>query len=167
MALVSFAAAGLSWPLDWFRVATASHFSPSVEQMPNLYDVVTWLGLGPVAEAAAGIAVEGATWFVARRADLHLSLACCLAGGLLVSQHAYLTDMVILLPAALSTLPQRYSGFLRVSALLVLLPPTAYATVIGSEGSAIAVGVIVVFIASIVREACRPSAVAAADELHS
>ncbi len=167
LALVSFAAAGLSWPLEWFRVATTPDFSPSVEQMPNLYGVVSWAGLGPVTEAMAAIAVAGAAWLVARRADLHLSLACCLVGGLLVSRHAYLTDMVILLPAALSVISQRYSAVLRVTASVVLLPPTAYATVTGAEGSAIAIGVIVFFFVLMVREAYRPSAVAAADELHS
>ena len=166
LALVSFAAAGLSWPLDWFRVATSPDFSPSVEQMPNLYGVIAGVGLGPVAEAAAAIAVAAAVWFVARRADLHLSLACCLVGGLLVSRHAYLTDMVILLPAALSATSQRYSTVLRVTASLVLLPPTAYATVTGPQGSAIAVGVIVLFLGLIVREAYRPGAAATA-ELHS
>lgn len=165
LVLVSFAAAGFSWPLDWFRAATSPDFSPSVGQMPNLYGVATWLGLGAAAEVAAGIAVAAATWFVARRGDPDLSLACCLAGGLLVSRHAYLPDMVVLLPAGLSAISQRYSAYLRLSAALVLLPPVAYATLVGPHGSAIAVGVIVVFVALIAREAWRPSAVA--DELHS
>ena len=164
---ISFAAAGSSWPQDWFRVATAGDFSPNLGLMPNLRGVVASMPYAAAVETALAIGLAAAAWFVARRADFHVSLACCLAGGLLISRHAYLPDMVILLPAALAVMPQRYSRLTRMAALGLLLPPTAYATLVGAQGNAIVVSFIVAFVLLTVREARGPTETPASAGLHS
>ena len=82
--LLSFAAAGTSWPLEWFRVATASDFSPGLGRMPNVHGVALSMGLGVGVEIVAGIGAAAATWLAAHRGDFYLSLSCCLASGLLL-----------------------------------------------------------------------------------
>ena len=165
--LFSFAAAGANWPVEWFRVATASDFSPGLGLMPNVHGVALSMGLGVGVEIVAGIGAAAATWFVARRGDFYLSLACCLACGLLVSHHAYLADMAILLPAALGVVSDRYSGPIKAAAAGLLLPPIAIATVVGAPWTALTVAMVAVFILLTVWEARRLADAVASTAVHS
>ncbi len=104
LAVISFAAAGWSWPLAFLASATNPAFSPGVSAMPNLHGALSELPFSLPLEALLSMTVILAAWVAARRASFEYAFACSLAGGLLLSHHAYLLDSAVLLPACLTVL---------------------------------------------------------------
>jgi len=61
-------------------------------------------------------------WLSVRRTDLEWGLAVALAGGLLVSHHAYMADCALLLPVLLTILAKAAAPWQRSLALFLLTP---------------------------------------------
>jgi hypothetical protein len=151
--LVSFLLAGWSWPLELYASATRPEFSPHPGLMPNLHGVLAAFprGFWPEILMSGGLALT--TWLVARKTDFHYSLAFTLACGLLLSYHAYVPDMVLLLPAGLTIVFASKLRVVRVLATVLLLPPAAFAVILGSPTSAVTVSGVVLLLALMTYEA--------------
>lgn len=121
---ISFAVAGWHWPLEYAATLAAEE---SVAQthaaiMPNLHGLFTAWPHANALEILAALGVGAAVLFVIARADFPTGLAAVLAGGLLVSRHAYMQDCALLLPALLIVLPTaRGAGLLLLGWLLAPL----------------------------------------------
>ncbi len=128
---VSFAAAGASWPAQLAQVALESQFSPHTGMMPNLHGMLAGVPQGRVVEMILSIAVAAGVWTVARRAPFPAALACVLAGGVLLSYHAYFADFAIVLPAGLAVMAVSRLPALRLLAALLISPAGYLPLVIG------------------------------------
>jgi len=90
LAVVSFAAAGWSWPLELFTSALNPQFSPSTLKMANLHGVMSNIPAGGALGVAIAIAVAVAVWVICRRSSFEYGLAAVLIGGFTLSIHACL-----------------------------------------------------------------------------
>src|SRR5262249_11825183 len=72
-----------------------------------------------------------AVWLAVRHASFQYGLAAVLAGGLLVSYHAYLADCALLLPAALAARSSSNLLPLRFFSFVLLMPVTYLANLVG------------------------------------
>jgi len=99
--LLSFAVEGNDWPQRMLGLERIPEFDPAPGRMPNLRGLLSFLGGSLAAEVALGVVIVAAIWFLSRRQPLPTVGALALAGGLLLSHHAYFYDAVILLPALL------------------------------------------------------------------
>ena len=95
---VSFAVAGAAWPLEYFATLTDGRVHPGAAKMPNLHGMFAGLPNALWLEILAGAAVVAGAWHVVRRSSFEVGLAAVLAGGLLLSYHAYRADCTVLLP---------------------------------------------------------------------
>jgi hypothetical protein len=127
---VSFAVEGAAWPLAYLATLTDGRVHPGVENMPNLHGLFGGLPQAMWLEILAGAAVALGAWHVVRRSSFEVGLAATLAGGLLLSYHAYRADCTVLLPAALLVLASNPSAVTRILATLVLTP-LLYASAVG------------------------------------
>ena len=124
--LLSFIVEGKDWPYRLLTLARIPEFDPAAERMPNLRGLLSFVGGGIAAEVALGLVIVAAIGFLSRRHPLPTVGALVLAGGLLLSHHAYVYDALLLLPALL--LPFEATAHLewmRKWAIL-LLSPTPY-----------------------------------------
>ena len=153
--LVSFLAAGWSWPVEFFKSATRAEFSPHPGLMPNLHGLFAAVPYGAWLQVLIGTGLAVATWLVARRMDFRYSLAFALAAGLPLSYHAYLPDMALLLPAGLTVICASKLRLLRLLAAVLLLPPAAVAIIFGFPASAVAVAGVLLFAALMTYEALK------------
>jgi hypothetical protein len=103
LALISFAVAGLSWPFAYLAVLRLPQINPGVHAMPNLHG----LQLPVPFEIALSLAVLVIVAVAIRLLAERLALAIALAAGILLSYHAYLADLTLLLPALLALAPRR------------------------------------------------------------
>jgi hypothetical protein len=125
---MSFAAGGWDWPRQYAATLGAVH--PGGENMPNLHGLFeAWPHAGAW-EMGAALLVGAGVLAVVRRTDLSGGLAAVLAGGLLVSHHAYLHDCALLLPALLIALPAA-RGWGLVALAWLLAPGSALAVLKG------------------------------------
>ncbi len=161
LAMVSFAVAGWRWPLQFVESALDPKFSPGLSAMPNLHGALSELPASAALELAASIAVAAAVWFTARRGSFSIALAASLVGGLLLSQHSYLLDTAVVLPAALTVMTLSSSKALKVVALLLLVPPTAFLIGVAYPYSAIITGVMFLWLIGIATEAVSAESPAA------
>ena len=155
LAAVSFLAAGWSWPQQMYETATRPEFSPNPGLMPNVHGALSYLAFGPWLEALVGLFVVVAVWTVARRMSFTYALACSLAGGLLISYHAYLPDYALLLPACLTIFVTTEMLLLRVLALFLLSPPAHFFVGAGLPTSLPVVAAIVLMVYLMAYEAWR------------
>ncbi len=153
--LVSFLVAGWSWPVDFYESATQTGVSPNPGLMPNLHGALAGVSHGPWLEVLIGAGLAAATWMVARRMDFHYSLAFTLACGLLLSYHAYLPDMALLLPAGLAVIHASKLRLVRGLAAVLLLPPAAFAVIFGFPASAVVVAGGVLLLVLMIYEAVK------------
>ena len=153
LALVSFAAAGWSWPVEFIHSAMNPIFSPNVGQMPNLHGLLAGMRFDRELEIVLGLLIAAGMWWVARRTPFRYSLAYALAGGLLLSHHAYMLDMAFLLPAGLVLIEESRSRIVKAVATLLLIPPLHVAVELGRPSSVVAVLLLVVLVCAIVYEA--------------
>ena len=122
---LSFAVGGVHWPVDYWRVLTDPAIHPETGNMPNLHGLASfWPALRWLEWPAAAL-TAAAVWRVARQRHFDTALAATLAGGLLVSYHAYLPDCSVLLPAALVVVSTTTSAWVRILGMF-LLTPVAY-----------------------------------------
>ncbi|MEK7996005.1 MAG: glycosyltransferase 87 family protein, partial [Planctomycetota bacterium] len=123
---LSFAVAGPDWPAQYAHTILNARVSPAQTKMPNLHGLVSGWPQPLVWSALLSLATAAAVWLAARRAGFEIGLAAALAGGLLVSQHAYVADCALLIPALLIVLAHGRAGWLRYLALALLAPPAYY-----------------------------------------
>ena len=155
LAAVSFLAAGWSWPQQMYETATRPEFSPNPGLMPNLHGALSYVPFGSWLEVLVGLSVAVAVWTVARRMSFTYALACSLAGGLLISYHAYLPDYALLLPACLTIFVTTEMLLLRVLALFLLSPPAHFLAGAGLPTSLPVVAAIVLMVYLMAYEAWR------------
>jgi len=123
LAAISFGLGGVHWPSQFLTVALDSRINPHPWLMPNLHGMLYGAAGGGAAEAALSVLVAAMVWYIARNAaSLQIALAAALVGGLLTSHHAYLPDAVLLLPASLTVGFAAQTRWLRILAVLVMLP---------------------------------------------
>ncbi len=155
LAAVSFLAAGWSWPQQMYAAATTAEFSPNPGLMPNLHGALSSLPFGSWLEILVGLSVVAAVWIVARRMSFSYALACSLAGGLLISYHAYLPDYALLLPACLTVFVTTEMLLLRGLALFLLVPPAHLLASVGYPTSLPVVAAILLLVYLMAYEAWR------------
>jgi Glycosyltransferase family 87 len=153
LAAVSFAAAGWRWPLEFVASATNPLFSPNVGQMPNVHGLLAGIPFDTAIEVAVGALIACGMWVVARRSSFSFAFAYALVGGLLLSHHAYMLDMAILLPACLTLSEESRWRWVRVAAMLLLLPPVHVAVEIGRPSSGVVVVLMLALVLLVVLEA--------------
>ena len=123
--LLSFAEEGKEWPARLLSLARMPEFDPAPERMPNFRGLLAFVDGGIVAEIVLLLIMAIAVWLISRRQDLATAGAITLAGGLLISHHAYVYDVVLLLPALLLPFQGGHSEWLRKWAIF-LFSPTPY-----------------------------------------
>ncbi len=114
---LSFVAAGREWPVGYFRVLQFPDISPSRWFMPNIHGFVPsgapeWMAMAAVAAGAIAAMLM---------LDYVSGLAIALAGGLLLSYHAYFQDALVLIPAILIGL-DRATALVRTAAGALATP---------------------------------------------
>jgi hypothetical protein len=124
-------AAGRTWPANFLRVALDSRINPHPWLMPNLHGMLYGASLARPAEILLSLAVAVLVWYVARsRASLRFALSAAVIGGLLTSQHAYLPDASLILPAALTFSLEASVRWVRLLALVILTPVVYFVTAV-------------------------------------
>ncbi len=157
----SFAVAGAAWPAEYFATLTDGRVHPAVDNMPNLHGMFAGLPHAASLEIFVGVAIVAGVWHVVRRTSFEVGLAAALAGGVLLSYHAYRADCVVLLPAALLVLAANPWRSTRVMATL-LLTPLVYTAMKGSpSGAYLTTATILLFFGALVVSAGRESLAAA------
>jgi hypothetical protein len=120
--LISFAVAGLHWPVEYYHTLIDSDVHPDVTSMPNLHGLLFGLPAAWILQILAVAGVITAAWRVMRRTSFLYGLATALVGGLLISYHSYLSDCALLLPAATVIYSQAPSRWLQLICALLLTP---------------------------------------------
>ncbi len=126
--LVSFAVAGMDWPLRFLAMIGNPELHPGPEHMPTLRGLVFALtGENRALEIALGVPVVAlVAWLASRIRSFDTALGLSLAGGLLVGHHAYMQDcLMVLLAMVLFTL-EPASRLLRGVAAVAVLPPAYF-----------------------------------------
>ncbi len=157
---LSFLAAGRSWPRDYFAALMDPSITPHPDSMPNIRGLVHGLPDSAAIEAFLALLILALTWRVARHASsTDYALAATLAGGVLVSHHAYLYDALAFLPAIWLSVQQTLSAWLRRLAVLMAAPPF-YAVLLFPRWSCIGQLAIISFFLALVWDTAlgRPSA---------
>jgi hypothetical protein len=119
---VSFGAEGRDWFSRMLALAKLPEFDPAGGHMPNLRGLLTFLGGGLSVEICFGVVIVAAIWFLSRSQPLPVMGALVLAGGLLLSHHAYFYDAVLLLPALFLPFEEPALEWMRNWALLLFTP---------------------------------------------
>lgn len=135
---------GIDWPVREFQSIQSVNVGQNA--MPNFRGLAFWFPHSRVIEIALGLGLTVLVWWIARRtANLPNAIAAALAGGLLISHHAYLYDAVVLMPLLLLALETsglgRAMAAIEVSPLFYLLPVADYlSTVVWLESQLLIVG---------------------------
>ncbi len=131
---ISFLAAGMRWPLDYYATLTNPVINPAPHLMVNLHGLFYGIAGGKVIELACGLLIAGVIWFAVKRTSFLEGLAVVIIGGLLTSYHTYTGDCVLLVPACsivVSSMADRWTVPLVALALL----PVFYVILVGSAWS--------------------------------
>jgi hypothetical protein len=97
-----FAAAGANWIPEYARFVIEGQPSANTRIMPNLHGLVDGLPHGFAWETGGAVLVAIAVGWIARRASFSVGLSAALVGSLLISHHAWVADVLLLLPALLT-----------------------------------------------------------------
>ncbi len=119
---VSFAAGGWSWPSRYADILLLGELHPNPDVMPNLNGLLASLPGALGWEIAGGAATIVVVALAARRGDFALGLGAAALGSLLVSRHAYMADLVILLPGLLATAQRQGTASAKLIAFAWLGP---------------------------------------------
>jgi hypothetical protein len=120
--LLSFAVEGKDWPQRMLGLTRVPEFDPAAARMPNLRGLLSFLGGSFGVEVALGLVVAAVFWFLSRRQPLPIMGSLVLAGGLLLSHHAYFYDAVLLVPALMLPFESLGKDLMRNWALLLITP---------------------------------------------
>jgi hypothetical protein len=108
------------WLRPWWNIIRTAQITPQPEKMPTINGLVAGYGLPPAAGAVLYVCVLAAVLYAAwKQPNLERAFAVAIAGGLLLSPHAYVYDCAILIPLIGYGLRNRNSA---VPALLALSP---------------------------------------------
>jgi hypothetical protein len=119
---LSFATEGPQWPTRIRELMQLPEFDPASNRMPNLRGLLSFFGGSFAVEIALGALVAVGIFLLSRRRPLKYGMTLALAGGLMLSHHAYVYDCPVLLPAILLAFEESYPGWLRMWALLLVTP---------------------------------------------
>jgi hypothetical protein len=118
---------GMDWPIRELRSIQGERIGPA--EMPTFFGFSVWFRGHELIETVLGISLAVLVYWIAQRSNnMWTALAAALAGGLLVSHHAYLYDAVVLMPLLLLTLESgrgRWVAALLISPLCYVWRPTA------------------------------------------
>ena len=120
--LVSFAVEGPRWPDRLLSMMRLPEVDPAVNRMPNLRGLLSFFGDSLSAEIALALVVVAVVWLLSRRLSLRSGFTLALAGGLMLSHHAYFYDALVLLPALLLPYEEPRPEWLRKWALVLFTP---------------------------------------------
>lgn len=100
--LVSYAAQGVHWPNEYWRVLTMPKMNMFPRVMPNMLGMFSGVA-HPMPWTLAGDVLVVVTLIVIcrRTQSFALALTLCISGGLLTSTHAFAHDCILILPALL------------------------------------------------------------------
>lgn len=134
LALASFLADGLDWPLRYFALVTNPELHPGPDHMPTLRGLVFGFAGDnrPLELALTAPVVALFAWLARRIGDYEIVFALSLAGGLLVCHHAYIQDCTLLLLVAALLVTAGASRPVVVATVLAILPPAAFMLLSGS-----------------------------------
>ena len=136
---LSFLVAGWGWPRQYTAIILDPLGSPGLRSMPNLRGLMISFSDTRVLEYLLSAAVIGTVWWVIRRRTFGVAAAATLLGSVLLSQHAYLQDYAILIPALLILVRQARGELVRYCALFLLLPVPYEISFLRENGSVPAV----------------------------
>lgn len=119
---ISFCVEGRDWLSRMLALTKLPEFDPAGGHMPNLRGLLSSLGGGLAVEISLGVLIVAAIWFLSRSQPLPVMGALVLAGGLLLSHHAYFYDAVLLLPALFLPFQEPALQWMRNWALLLFTP---------------------------------------------
>lgn len=120
--LVSFAAEGTDWPAKLLALSRTPEFTPAADRMPTLIGLLSMFGRSPALVVAGAAAIAAGCWLLGRKLPLPAAMALTLAGGLLVSPHAYGYDALLLLPALMLPFEADYPLWMQTWAVLLMTP---------------------------------------------
>jgi glycosyl transferase family 87 len=119
---VCFAAAGIQLAPEYARFVLQERTNPGVRVMPNLRGLLVGLPHDLAWETAISFVVALAVVWVGRRTSFSIGLSTALVGSLLTSHHAYLSDVLLLLPALLTLATEVPRVSVRLLCILLLSP---------------------------------------------
>lgn len=162
--VLSFWAAGPTWPLDYLRLLTDAEvmqvgLATDRSLMPNLHGLVGSLPLGDWLEWALAAGVFVATALVAPRLPFEPALAATTAAGVLISYHAFVADWSLLVFAGLAMwrrLPP--SSPARLLVLALFAPPLVFLQTQPPPYSAVPAAVLLLAWAGFLLESRKPTA---------
>jgi hypothetical protein len=120
--LISFAAEGRDWIQQLVALSRIPEFDPAAQHMPNLRGLLSFTSAGLGIEAAIGVVVAAAIFYLSQRQSLAVAGALVISAGLMLGHHGYFYDAVLLLPALLLTVQTPHPEWLRGWALLLFTP---------------------------------------------
>lgn len=151
---ISLVTDGLSWPARYLHLLTNPVLHPNPDVMPTIRGLAfaltgaehIWL------QATVAAAVIAAVCWAATKLPLEDSLAVAIAGGLLVSWHAYLSDCVLLfLPFVIAL--ERSRGFATRCTAALMAGPVVYLVMFAGRPWSAAVPLsMVLFIAASIKD---------------
>lgn len=99
--LASAAVSGWDWPVGWAQAIRPEVLKPKRHVMPNGMNLLETLGVSSRLAWLSFVAAVGiwSAWAWHRSTDLGKAFACAAIAGILAAPHAYMQDLVILLPA--------------------------------------------------------------------
>jgi alpha-1,2-mannosyltransferase len=119
---ISFAAGGADWPQRYLEILALGRIEPQQQIMPNFHGLMLGSPYRPIVEPLLGLITVSIVWRIARRTDFEYGMAAALAGGLLISYHAYPQDCTLLLPALLIVLTRSFDWRLNYLVIALLTP---------------------------------------------
>jgi len=119
---LSFAAAGKSWPISYYKTLADARISTGMAHMPNLHSLFGTGRLSLPLQIAAGLALAAGIFLAARGAsNFEGPLALALVAGVLAGFHGYLSDAALFLPALMIFSTASYAS-LPAMALITPIP---------------------------------------------
>jgi hypothetical protein len=129
---ISFAVAGWGWPRQYYALVQLNErYQASQSYMPNLNGLFHAVPHGAVWTALGAAAVAAAAWYAVRRVSMATAMALVMCGGVVISPHAFIYDLGLLLPFLLleDRLPGRavaLSAIAGAAALALTAPAIAF-----------------------------------------
>ena len=122
LTVISFAVAGLDWPMQMLRTLSSGAIAPREDVFPNLRGLLQPFTDQLLPELLLDLAVAGMVWVIARRADFAYGMAAVITGSLLVSHHAGAQDASLLIPALLIVVSRTTITWVNLLCVILLTP---------------------------------------------
>ena len=119
---ISFAVGGWSWPLRYIAMLRLPTTTPYYGGLPNLHGLFFGQPHGAALEVLAAALVLAVSWRTMKSDEVRAGFAAMLAGGLLLSYHAFFADAFVMAPASLLFLSRFANPAYKLVALVLVLP---------------------------------------------